>query len=81
MTFGSKFKYQSLVFQAGGKDCKAELRDHDHVVECVAWAPEAATQVILYCEQGGIESTSKAGGYMQKGFLTNKFIVQDPIES
>ena len=32
--------------QAGGKDCKAELRDHDHVVECVAWAPEAATQVI-----------------------------------
>ena len=53
MTYGSKFKYQNLVFQAGGKDCKAELRDHDHVVECVAWAPEAATQVILHCEQGG----------------------------
>jgi len=34
------------VWQAGGKDCKAELRDHDHVVECVAWAPEAATQAI-----------------------------------
>jgi len=34
------------VWQASGKDCKAELRDHDHVVECVAWAPEAATQAI-----------------------------------
>ena len=54
----SKFKYQNLVFQAGGKDCKAELRDHDHVVECVAWAPEAATQVIL--EQGGHQEHFKS---------------------
>lgn len=22
---------------------QVELRDHDHVVECVAWAPESAT--------------------------------------
>ena len=29
-----------------GKDVKVEMRDHDHVVECVAWAPEAATQAI-----------------------------------
>ena len=29
-----------------GKDLKVEMRDHDHVVECVAWAPEAATQAI-----------------------------------
>ena len=24
------------------KECKAELREHDHVVECVAWAPESS---------------------------------------
>ena len=44
---GTAHKKQILTWflQAGGKDCKAELRDHDHVVECVAWAPEAATQV------------------------------------
>lgn len=24
-------------------ECKAELREHDHVVECVAWANEAAS--------------------------------------
>ena len=29
-----------------GKDVKVEMRDHDHVVECVAWAPEVATQAI-----------------------------------
>jgi len=34
------------VWQASGKDTKCELRDHDHVVECVSWAPEAAHQAI-----------------------------------
>lgn len=28
------------------KECKAELREHDHVVECLAWAPESATPSI-----------------------------------
>lgn len=28
------------------KECKAELREHDHVVECIAWAPETATSAI-----------------------------------
>lgn len=28
------------------KDCKLELRDHDHVVECIAWAPESAAAAI-----------------------------------
>jgi len=34
------------VWMASGKDTKCELRDHDHVVECVSWAPEAAHQAI-----------------------------------
>jgi platelet-activating factor acetylhydrolase IB subunit alpha len=25
---------------------RVELRDHDHVVECVAWAPDSATEAI-----------------------------------
>ena len=24
------------------KECKAELREHEHVVECIAWAPESS---------------------------------------
>lgn len=41
------------------KECKAELREHEHVVECIAWAPDSAqpsineaagTEVLLLCE-------------------------------
>ena len=49
MEYGPRFhRFFCTMLQAGGKDCKAELRDHDHVVECVAWAPEAATQVLVW---------------------------------
>ena len=27
---------------ASTKECKSELRGHEHVVECVAWAPDTA---------------------------------------
>lgn len=30
------------VWVVGTKECKLELREHDHVVECVAWAPAHA---------------------------------------
>lgn len=30
------------VWVVATKECKLELREHDHVVECVAWAPETA---------------------------------------
>lgn len=34
------------IWVAAGKDTKVELRDHDHVVECVAWAPDTASEAI-----------------------------------
>lgn len=30
------------VWVVATAECKVELREHDHVVECIAWAPEAA---------------------------------------
>ncbi len=30
------------VWVVATRECKAELREHEHVVECVAWAPESA---------------------------------------
>ena len=30
------------VWVASTKECKAELRGHEHVVECVNWAPDVA---------------------------------------
>ena len=34
------------VWVVATKDCKAELREHEHVVECLAWAPESAFPAI-----------------------------------
>lgn len=34
------------VWASDTKECKMELREHDHVVECIAWAPESAYQAI-----------------------------------
>ena len=35
------------------KECKCDLRDHEHVVEDVSWAPETANSHII--EAAGIE--------------------------
>ena len=35
------------------KECKCDLRDHEHVVEDVSWAPEAANPYVI--EAAGIE--------------------------
>jgi len=34
------------IWSTQTKECKADLREHDHVVECIAWAPETATAAI-----------------------------------
>lgn len=35
------------VWVVASKECKAELREHEHVVECIAWAPDSAHPTIL----------------------------------
>lgn len=35
------------VWVTATKECKAELREHEHVVECISWAPENAYPTIL----------------------------------
>lgn len=47
------------VWVVASKECKAELREHEHVVECIAWAPESAYPTILEATgsevcQGGV---------------------------
>jgi hypothetical protein len=34
------------VWVTATRDCKVELREHEHVVECIAWAPQSARQSI-----------------------------------
>ena len=34
------------VWVVSSGECKAELREHEHVVECITWAPETAHPAI-----------------------------------
>ena len=34
------------IWVTATKECKMELREHEHVVECIAWAPESAQPTI-----------------------------------
>ncbi|CAF2561972.1 unnamed protein product [Rotaria sp. Silwood2] len=49
-------------------ECKSELRGHDHVVECIAWAPDSAGPHILEpVPNGGIEIPMRSGPYLVSG--------------
>ncbi|XP_070838929.1 lissencephaly-1 homolog B isoform X2 [Chaetodon trifascialis] len=57
------------VWVVASKECKAELREHEHVVECIAWAPDSAHPTIL--EATGSEVRTAAAGsdiYLQRMF-------------
>ena len=44
------------MWAASTKECKAELRGHEHVVECISWAPDVALSHVA--EACGIEVRS-----------------------
>lgn len=48
------------VWVVASKECKAELREHEHVVECIAWAPENAHSTILEATGSEVLLTSLA---------------------
>ena len=48
------------VWHGYSKECRAELRAHEHVVEFVAWAPESAANAIN--EAAGVDN--KKGSHM-----------------
>lgn len=48
------------VWVVSSKECRAELRAHDHVVECIAWAPDDAAGPIN--EAAGADN--KKGAHM-----------------
>jgi len=55
------------VWVVATKECKAELREHEHVVECLAWAPECAHPAIN--EAAGIDAKKgqRSGPYLISG--------------
>ncbi|KAK6191422.1 hypothetical protein SNE40_003116 [Patella caerulea] len=53
------------VWVVATKECKAELREHEHTVECIAWAPESAYPSIG--EAGGADAKKSSGPFLISG--------------
>lgn len=54
------------VWAVATKECKAELREHEHVVECLAWAPESSFPTIN--EAAGVDvKNGRSGPYLVSG--------------
>jgi len=48
-------------------ECKEELREHDHVVECIAWAPECAVPFVSEAANIDIKKVQKPGPFVISG--------------
>lgn len=55
------------VWVVATKECKAELREHDHVVECIAWSPESAHSAVTEAAGNDIKKGSRAGPFLVSG--------------
>lgn len=54
------------IWVVATKECRSELREHDHVVECIAWAPDSAAASINEASSAGGVANSVDGGSSSK---------------
>ncbi|KAK7882102.1 hypothetical protein WMY93_028276 [Mugilogobius chulae] len=55
------------VWVVATKECKAELREHEHVVECISWAPESAYPNIQDATGSENKKSGKPGPFLLSG--------------
>ncbi|XP_076452453.1 lissencephaly-1 homolog B-like [Babylonia areolata] len=55
------------VWVVSTKECKMELREHEHVVECVAWAPEASVPAIAEAAGMELKNKKQPGPFLASG--------------
>lgn len=55
------------VWSVTNKECKVELRDHDHVVECVAWASNNANSAINEAAGADNKKGAHEGPFLASG--------------
>lgn len=58
------------------KECKCDLRDHEHVVEDVAWAPESANPFVA--DAAGIEVCSAFSKTLHLPYIQQVFCCESP---
>jgi len=60
------------VWSTDTKECKMDLREHEHVVECIAWAPEsAATAINEACSEAAGKGKNSGNSTMGGPFLAS----------
>uniref|UniRef100_A0A2R9A5C7 Platelet-activating factor acetylhydrolase IB subunit alpha n=1 Tax=Pan paniscus TaxID=9597 RepID=A0A2R9A5C7_PANPA len=55
------------VWVVATKECKAELREHEHVVECISWAPESSYSSISEATGSETKKSGKPGPFLLSG--------------
>jgi platelet-activating factor acetylhydrolase IB subunit alpha len=60
-------------------ECKLEMRDHDHVVECITWAPESANAAINEAAGNDNKIGTLAGPFLASGSRDKTIKVIDII--
>jgi len=55
------------VWISSNKECKAELREHDHVVECIAWAPQNSHASINEASGNAVTKGQRSGPFLISG--------------
>ena len=65
------------VWAVATKECKAELREHEHVVECIAWAPESAAPYINEASGNDVKKGQRSGPFLISGSRDKSIKVWD----
>lgn len=55
------------VWVVATKECKAELQEHAHVVECISWAPESSYSSISEPTRYETKISDKSGPFLLSG--------------
>ncbi|KAL8602459.1 Positively regulates the activity of the minus-end directed microtubule motor protein dynein [Nucella lapillus] len=55
------------VWVVSNKECKMELREHQHVVECLAWAPEASYPAVTEAASMEMKNKAQPGPFLASG--------------
>lgn len=56
-----------IIWSGTSSEQRAVLKDHDHTVECIAWAPESAFPVVCEATETNNKYNSRAGPFLVSG--------------